>query len=281
MEDHIREAAEFVKAGIGGKIEVCMITGTGLGSLTGPMDVRERIAYEDIPHFPRATIEGHRGTLAAGTIGGRNVCALEGRFHLYEGNSPDRVVFPIRVMSLLGARYLLISSAAGGLDPLFAPGDLMAVTDHINMTGGNPLVGANLDFFGPRFPDMSRVYDPDLLQLASDTALGMRIRLQKGVYIGVLGPSLETPAETRFLKMIGADAVGMSTVHESIAGVHCGLRILAIVVITNVNLPDCMEATSLDAVIANAGKASKSLSMLWEKIIERLPQPLHPCPHKC
>jgi purine-nucleoside phosphorylase len=271
VEDLVKEAAEFLKSRIDGQPEICMITGTGLGSLTERMDVHERIAYDEIPHFPRSTITGHRGTLAVGTICDRYVCTLEGRFHLYEGYSPGQVVFPVRVMSLLEAGYLLISSAAGGLDPLFAPGDLMAVTDHINMTGANPLTGANLDLFGPRFPDMSSAYDPELLRLASDTALSARIRLLKGVYVGVPGPSMETPAETRFLKMIGADAVGMSTVHEAIAGVHCGFRVLAIVAITNVNLPDCMEATSLEKVIANAQKASIPLSALWESIIERLP----------
>ena len=271
MEDRLTEAVRFVKDRVGGRPEICTITGTGLGSLTEAMEVHERIPYGDIPGFPLSTVRGHKGTLAVGTIGGRNLCALEGRFHLYEGNSPEKIVFPIRVMKLLGADYLLISSAAGGLDPQFAPGDIMAVIDHINLTGQNPLAGPNPDQFGPRFPDMSRVYDPELLRLAFDTALELGIRLHRGVYAGVLGPSLETAAETRFLKMIGADAVGMSTVHESIAAVHCGLRVLAIVAITNVNLPDCMEATSLDSVIANAQKASHSLSLLWEKIIEKLP----------
>lgn len=271
MDDRIEEAVRFLGDRIGGGTEICMITGTGLGSLTESMEVHERIPYGHIPNFPRSTVQGHKGTLAVGSIGGRKVCALEGRFHLYEGNSPQQAVFPIRVMRRLGAGYLLVSSAAGGLDPLFSPGDIMAVTDHINMTGKNPLAGPNLDKFGPRFPEMSRAYDPELLRLACDTALELRIRLHKGVYVGVLGPSLETPAETRFLKMIGADAVGMSTVHETITAVHCGFRVLAIVAITNVNLPDCMEAASLDSVIANARKASSSLSLLWRNIIEKLP----------
>lgn len=273
MEGRLEESVRFLKDRIGGGTEMCMITGTGLGSITESMDVHERIPYGSIPGFPRSTVQGHRGTLALGSIGGRQVCALEGRFHLYEGNSPQQAVFPIRVMRRLGAGYLLISSAAGGLDPLFSPGDIMAVTDHINMTGQNPLAGPNLDKFGPRFPDMSGAYDPELLRLAGDTALELRIRLLRGVYAGVLGPSLETPAETRFLKMIGADAVGMSIVHETITAVHCGLRVLAIVAITNVNLPDCMEATSLDSVIATARKASSFLSLLWRKTIEKLPVP--------
>jgi purine-nucleoside phosphorylase len=173
-------------------------------------------------------------------------------------------------MAMLGVKYLFMSSAAGGLNQQFEMGDLMVITDHINLKGTNPLVGPNLDDFGPRFPDMSRVYDPELIELAGTIALEQRIHLRQGVYVGVLGPSLETPAETRFLKMIGADAVGMSTVSQAIAGVHSGLKILGIVVITNINRPDCMEETSLDAVIAAAKKAGPALSNLWEKIIGRL-----------
>lgn len=271
MQEAIKEAARYIEGRIGGKTEICMITGTGLGSLTGCMDIQDRIPYEEIPHFPRSTIQSHRGTLAVGTVKGRHVCALEGRFHLYEGYSPEQIAFPIRVMKLLKAKRLFISSAAGGLNPLFGPADLMLVTDHINMTAHNPLVGANLDVLGPRFPDMTKAYDPELVELASNTALQIKIPLQKGIYAGVLGPSMETPAETRFIRMSGADAVGMSTVHETIAGIHCGLHVLAIVAITNVNLPDCMEPASLDTVIANARKASPSLSKLWEEIIAGLP----------
>jgi purine-nucleoside phosphorylase len=174
-------------------------------------------------------------------------------------------------MSGLGIDYLLISSAAGGLNPLFKGGDLMIVTDHINLTGQNPLIGPNLDAFGPRFPDMCRVYDPELIELAKRQALGAVLPVREGVYVGIIGPSLETPAETRYLKMIGGDAVGMSTVLEVIVGVHCGLKIIAIVAITNVNLPDCMQPTSLEQVIATAEKSSRALSVLWERIIAELP----------
>jgi purine-nucleoside phosphorylase len=196
---------------------------------------------------------------------------MEGRFHLYEGYSPQEITFPIRVMSKLGIRNLFISSAAGGLNPLFDPADLMLVTDHINLTGRNPLIGANLDEFGPPFPDMSAVYDRDLMNLARAKALALGVLLREGVYVGITGPSLETPAETRFLKMIGADAVGMSTVLEVIAGVHCGLKISVIVAITNVNLPDCMKPTSIEDVITTAGKAGQALGALWEEIIRALP----------
>ncbi len=271
MLHEIKETGEFLSSLLKRKPEIGMITGTGLGSLTEKISVDFRLPFEKIPNFPSSTVEGHHGNLVAGRLAGKEVLALEGRFHLYEGYTPKQVTFPVRVMALLGAKYLFISSAAGGLNPQFDAGDLMVITDHINLKGGNPLVGPNLDQFGPRFPDMTRVYDPDLVRLSRKVALEQKIPLRQGVYVGVLGPSLETPAETRFLRIIGADAVGMSTVSQAIVGVHSGLKILGIVVITNMNLPDCMAETSLDEVIATAGKAGPSLSRLWEKIIFNLP----------
>jgi len=272
MLERIRETVAFLVSKAGVAPKVGLITGTGLGDLTENMDMDLRIPYAEIPHFPRSTAEGHRGTLAYGRLAGKAVIAMEGRFHAYEGYSPQDVTFPIRVMSEFGVEVLLISSAAGGLNPHFEPSDLMIVTDHINLTGSNPLIGPNLDAFGPRFPDMSEVYDPGLIALAKRKALESAIHLREGVYVGILGPSLETPAETRFLRMIGADAVGMSTVPEVIVSVHCGLKVLVIVAITNVNLPDCMEKTSIDAVIANARKAGPKLTLLWEKILGDLPE---------
>jgi purine-nucleoside phosphorylase len=230
------------------------------------MDQKVRIPYEAIPHFPTSTIEGHKGNLVQGRIQGKSILAMEGRFHYYEGYSVKEVTFPVRVMALLGIRHLFISSAAGGLNPGFSPGDLMLVTDHINLTGQNPLIGPNLDQFGPRFPDMTRVYDPGLMEIARREALASHIELRQGVYVGIAGPSLETPAETRFLRGIGADAVGMSTVPEVIVGAHCGLKIAVIVAITNVNLPDCMKETSIEEVISTAETAGKVLSGLWGRI---------------
>lgn len=270
MLREIKETADFISSLIKETPEIGMITGTGLGMLTEKISADFRIPFEKIPNFPTSTVEGHHGNLIGGTIAGKYVLALEGRFHLYEGYSPKAVTFPVRVMAMLGVKYLFMSSAAGGLNPQFERGDLMVITDHINLKGTNPLVGPNLDDFGPRFPDMSRVYDPGLIELAGRIALEQKIHLREGVYVGLLGPSLETPAETRFLKMIGADAVGMSTVSQAIVGVHSGLKILGIVAITNINLPDCMEETSLDAIIAAARKAGPTLSNLWEKIIGRL-----------
>jgi purine-nucleoside phosphorylase len=267
----IQETVDFLGSRLKTPPRIGMITGTGLGGLTEKIAVELRISYEEIPNFPRSTIMGHKGSLVSGTFGKKSVMAMEGRFHLYEGYSLEEVTFPIRVMSRLGIDVLLISSAAGGLNPNFGRGDLMLVTDHINLTGRNPLIGPNLEEFGPRFPDMSQVYDPEFIETARREALKSGILLKEGIYIGITGPSLETPAETRFLRQIGADAVGMSTVPEVIVGVHCGLRIVAIVVITNVNLPDCMQETSVEEVITAAEKAGPALTGLWERILTALP----------
>lgn len=267
----ITEAADFLRERIKKEPLIGMITGTGLGSLTEKMDVDLRLPYKEIPNFPISTIKGHKGTLVFGRLANKSVIAMEGRFHIYEGYSPKDITFPIRVMSKIGINYLFISSATGGLNQQFEPDDLMIVTDHINLTGNNPLLGPNLDQFGPRFPDMSEVYDQDLITLAREKALETGISLRQGVYVGVLGPSLETPAETRFLRMIGADAVGMSTVSEVIVGVHCGLKIMVIVAITNVHRPEAMEKISIEEVIASAEKAGPKLALLWEKIISTLP----------
>ncbi|MBW1789983.1 MAG: purine-nucleoside phosphorylase [Deltaproteobacteria bacterium] len=271
MLERIDQTVDFLSSHMASRPDVGMITGTGLGGLTAGMTADSRIPYEEIPHFPRSTVEGHGGRLVVGQISGKPILAMEGRFHLYEGYGPREVAFPVMVMARLGIRYLLISSAVGGLNPQFEQGDLMVVTDHINLTGTSPLVGPNHDALGPRFPDMSRVYDRDLAQLAADIALERRMLLRRGVYAGVLGPNLETPAETRFLRTIGADAVGMSTVTEAIAGAHCGLKILAIVVITNMNLPDCMTETSIEHVLAASGEAAPRLTELWEAIIGMMP----------
>ena len=271
MLEKIREAVDFLKSRLNEPPIIGMITGTGLGALTERINADFRLPYEEIPNFPRSTVEGHKGMLASGNIAGRSVIAMEGRFHLYEGYSPQEVTFPVRVMAELGVKYLLMSSAAGGLNPQFERGDLMILTDHINLKGSNPLIGHKLDKSGPSFPDMSQAYPLDLIRLARKEAVHIGIMIRQGVYVGVLGPSLETPAETRFLRMIGADAVGMSTVSQAIVGVHCGLKILAIVVITNMNLPDCMGKTSVEDIIDASRQAGPVLSDLWERIIGNLP----------
>jgi purine-nucleoside phosphorylase len=271
MLHKIQETVDFLDSRLKTPPRIGMITGTGLGGLTEKIAVEMRISYSEIPNFPRSTIMGHKGSLVSGAFGNKSIIAMEGRFHLYEGYSLDEVTFPIRVMSRLGIDILLISSAAGGLNPNFGRGDLMLVTDHINLTGRNPLIGPNLEEFGPRFPDMSQVYDSEFIETARKEALKSGSLLREGVYVCITGPSLETPSETRFLRQIGADAVGMSTVPEVIVGVHCGLRIVAIVVITNVNLPDCMQETSVEEVISAAEKAGPVLTGLWERIVAALP----------
>lgn len=270
MLKKINEAVDFLKSKMKFPPKVGFITGTGLGEVIGNMRIELRLSYEEIPHFPRSTVAGHRGALALGHWNESPVMVMEGRFHLYEGYSPQEVIFPVRVMAKLGIKALVVVSAAGGLNPLFQTGDIMMVTDHINLTGRNPLIGPNLDEFGPRFPDMSRVYDRDLASIAREEAIKSGLLLREGVYVGILGPSLETPAETRFLRMIGADAVGMSTVHEVIAAVHCGLKMMVFVAITNVNLPECMATTTLEEVIANAQKAGTKLSLLLPKVLSRM-----------
>lgn len=277
MLERIRKSTSFLSSKMKHPPEIGMITGTGLGSLTDQIQVETRIPYEAIPNFPQSTVRGHKGSLVTGTLSGKTVLAMEGRFHLYEGYSPLEVTFPVRVMSMLGVKYLLVSSAAGGLNPQFRKGELMVVTDHLNLTGTNPLMGPNLDDMGSRFPDMTAAYTPDLVDLGLEKALQMGIPLRRGVYAGLTGPSMETPAETRYLKRIGADAVGMSTVLETIVGVHCGLKVMAIVVLTNMNLPDCMAETSLEAVIETAKTSGEALSRLWGGIIGELPiQPAGP-----
>lgn len=266
----ITEAADFIRERIKREPLIGMITGTGLGNLTDTMEIDQDIAYEQIPHFPKSTVAGHAGVLVSGLIAERSILAMQGRFHIYEGYTVNEITFPVRVMATLGVKYLFVSSAAGGLNPDFEPGELMLVKDHINLTGNNPLIGRNLEQFGPRFPDMTSAYDKDLITLARGKALEEGIHLNQGVYVGITGPSLETPAETRFLRTIGADAVGMSTVNEVIAAVHSGLKVLAIVAITNSNIPDCMTATSIEEVIANARKASPALTRLFTKIIKDL-----------
>ncbi|MBN1277136.1 MAG: purine-nucleoside phosphorylase [Deltaproteobacteria bacterium] len=271
FERKFDSAAEFISSRMKDKPEIGMITGTGLGSVAERISVDFNLPYSEIPHFPVSTVEGHGGKLIFGELAGKTVIVMDGRFHIYEGYSPWEVTLPVRVMATLGIEYLFISSAAGGLNPQFNSGDLMIVTDHINLTGTNPLIGPNLVPFGPRFPDMSQAYNPDMVLIGREKALELGILIRQGVYAGLSGPSLETPAETRFLRLIGADAVGMSTVSEVIVGIHCGLKVMAIAAITNINLPDCMSRISIEQVIETAHKAGSSLSLLWEKIIRGMP----------
>jgi purine-nucleoside phosphorylase len=260
----------FIKERIKEKPLVGMITGTGLDSVANFIDIQSEIPYRDIPNFPQSTVPGHGGLLRYGTVNEKNIIVMNGRFHIYEGYTITEITLPIRVMASLGIQYLFISSAAGGLNPQFKPGDLMLVLDHINLTGNNPLIGRNEEDSGSRFPDMSQAYDRGLISLARENAIRQGIKINSGVYIGITGPSFETPAETRFFRNIGCDAIGMSTVNEVIEAVHSGLRVLAVLAITNVNIPDCMHHTSIEEVMSTADKASSQLARLFASIIKGL-----------
>jgi len=238
---------------------VGIILGTGLGGFAQQVKTEAVIGYETIPHFPRATALGHRGQFVCGTIAGLGVVTMEGRFHLYEGYTAAQITLPVRVMHALGIELLIISNASGGLNPEHQPGDLLIIDDHINLMGANPLVGPNDDALGPRFPDLSRPYDPDLIERALSIAAREGIVAHRGIYIALTGPNYETRAEYRFLRMIGGDVVGMSTVPEVIVAAHCGLRVLAISTITNVARPEAAEPTNGQAVIAAAAKAEEKV----------------------
>jgi len=271
LQEQLLEATDFIRGHTDFVPEIGLILGTGLGDAAEAMTVEGRLPYAHIPHHPVSTVPSHEGEWLWGTWSGRRIIALRGRFHLYEGYTPLEISFPIRLLAGLGLRTLILSNAAGGLDPQFQPGDLMLITDHINFTGCNPLIGANLDRIGPRFPDMSAAYSPRLRKLAVRTALADGIALRRGVYAGVLGPSLETAAETRMLRLLGADAVGMSTVMEVIAAVHAGLEVLACSVIANVNRPDCFQPIELDQVIATAAEAGPKLMRLIGDMLPAVP----------
>jgi purine-nucleoside phosphorylase len=262
----VTAAADFIKNKTEGTPAIGILTGTGLGDSISFLETGAAFDYRDIPHFPVSTVESHTGRLSVGTWQGRKVLAMQGRFHLYEGYTPLEVAFPVRVMQVLGVRTLIVTNAAGGLNPAFVPGDIMVISDHINLTGRNPLAGPNEDAWGPRFPDMSAVYDKTLAANALDAGKRNDIAMQTGVYSGLLGPSLETPAEVRFLRTIGADAVGFSTVTEVIVAVHAGMRVLGLSILTNVHNPDRPEPASVEEIIALARQVAPQLETLLKEI---------------
>lgn len=266
----IAEATRFIKNVLHTENPIGIILGTGLGGLVKEIAIEKEVAYADIPHFPRSTVESHEGKLLFGKLGGKQVLAMQGRFHYYEGYSMTEITFPVRIMYELGVRVLLISNAAGGMNPYFRKGDLMAIDDHINLIGTNPLIGPNLDEYGPRFPDMSEPYSKRLLDLAEQVALDNKIKLHRGVYVAVSGPNLETRAEYRFLRTIGADIVGMSTVPEDIVAVHMGMEVLGISVITDECFPDALEPVNLPEIIATANAAEPKLTLLMKEIVNRI-----------
>ena len=269
--DRIETAAAVVRKRSSVRPDVAIILGTGLGGLAEQIDVEASIPYQQIPGFPLSTAETHAGRLLLGRLGKRSVVALQGRFHRYEGYGLAEVTFPVRVLHALGARRLIVSNACGGMNPLWGPGDLVLLSDHINLLGDNPLVGSNDERLGPRFPDMSAPYDPELRALARAAALDLGIVLREGVYVAVPGPSLETRAEYRMLRTMGADVVGMSTVPEVIVANHTGLRTLGISIITDQCLPDALEPADIGRIIATAARAEPSLTRLIIALVERLP----------
>jgi purine-nucleoside phosphorylase len=264
------ETAQFLKSYIKKLPQIGLIAGTGLGVSTKFLDISVSFEYEDIPHFPTSTVESHYGRLLFGDICGEQIMAMQGRFHLYEGYSPLEVTFPIRVMQELGVNVLILSNAAGGLNPKFTAGDIMIITDHINLTGSNPLIGPNEESWGIRFPDMIEAYDKELIELAETAGRDEGIPLQKGVYAGLKGPSLETRAEVRFLRTIGADAVGFSTIQEVIAAVHAGVKVLGLSTITNINDPDNPVPATIEDVIAVADEAAPRLEAVIKNVVRKI-----------
>jgi len=271
MMQKIKETSEFLKSKISMIPEVGIILGSGLGGLADKITDAVSFSYCDIPNFPVSTVEGHSGKLIFGKLGGKNVVAMQGRFHYYEGYGMKEVTFPVRVMKMLGVEYLFVSNAAGGLNPKFNVGDIMVITDHINYFPENPLRGKNLDEMGVRFPDMSKAYDPDLIKLADEVAQKEEISLRKGVYIGSTGPTLETQAEYRLFRLFGADSTGMSTVPEVIVANHQEMKCFGLSVITNVGeKEDLNEETTHDEVQNVAGSVEPKMTKIIIGLLERL-----------
>lgn len=270
LRKEINEAVSFLRTKTSMQPPIGIILGTGLGGLAKEIKTEAVIDYGDIPHFPISTVESHHGKLLFGTLAGKRVVAMQGRFHYYEGYTMRQVTFPVRVMKFLGVDTLLISNAAGGMNPQFSRGTIMIITDHINLLGDNPLIGPNDETLGPRFPDMSEPYTRDLIALAERVALDMKIRTERGVFVAVPGPNLETRAEYRFLRFIGADAVGMSTIPENIVANHMGLRVLGFSIITDECFPDSLQPANVEEIIAVAAQTEPKLTAIMKGVVEKL-----------
>jgi purine-nucleoside phosphorylase len=268
--DQVQAAAGVVRSRTRLRPAVGIVLGTGLGGLADEISLDTAIPYQELPGFPLSTVESHAGRLLLGRLGSTPLVAMQGRFHRYEGYALSEVTFPVRVMQTLGAGTLIVSNACGGMNPLWSPGDLVLLSDHINLLGDNPLIGPNDDRLGVRFPDMSAPYDPELRVLARAVALELGIVLREGVYVAVPGPNLETRAEYRMLRTLGADVVGMSTVPEVIVAAHGGMRTVGISIITDQCLPDALEPANLDRIIATARRAEPALTRLITGLVERL-----------
>jgi purine-nucleoside phosphorylase len=267
INDTISVIKKFIKKE---EYPVGIILGTGLGGLVKEIKIEKEIEYDKLPHFPLSTVESHHGKLIFGKIEEKNVVAMQGRFHFYEGYSMQQITYPVRVMKYLGVKTLLVSNACGGMNPIYNRGDVMIMADHINLLGDNPLIGKNEDEFGPRFPDMSEPYSHDLIKIAEDVALENKIKLQKGVYVAVPGPNLETKAEYRFLRATGADVVGMSTVPENIVANHMGFRVLGISIVTDECFPDNLKPVNIKEIIATAMEAEPKMTLIMKEVIKRI-----------
>jgi purine-nucleoside phosphorylase len=270
LHEQIAAASEAIGSRWASQPRVGIVLGTGLGGFAAEIAAEAVIPYGEIPHFPESTVATHTGQLVCGTLAGKPVVAMEGRFHFYEGYSLQQITFPVRVMRALGADVLVLSNACGGMNPQYDKGDIVIIEDHINLLGDNPLRGRNDDRLGPRFPDMCWPYDRALIRTAGRIALAEGIRAHRGVYVAVSGPNLETRAEYRFLRAIGADIVGMSTVPEVIVGVHAGMRILALSVVTDLCLPDALQPADIADIIRTANETEPKLRTIVRRVVAEL-----------
>lgn len=265
--DEIKQSKEYILSIDNKKVDIAIILGTGLGNIVNDIENKVVIKYKDIPNFPVSTVKGHVGELILGDLSGKRVLALNGRFHYYEGYEMEKVTFAVRVIKSLGINNLIVSNAAGGMNPKFSAGDLMIITDHLNLIGNNPLIGKNYDEFGPRFPDMSNAYDKKTVEIAENCAAKLKIEIKKGVYAAVSGPNYETPAELRMLRMLGGDAVGMSTVPEVIVANHMSMKVLGISCITDMAIADSLEPLDHKKVLETANKSMIKFVALVKEII--------------
>jgi purine-nucleoside phosphorylase len=264
------EALEFIQENTDLRPNYMLILGTGLGQLAEEMEIETEISYDKIPHFPVSTVESHAGKLLFGTLGGKEVVAMQGRFHYYEGYDMQQIVFPLRVLKANGADTLFVSNACGGMNPNYTAGDIMLIRDHINMIGDNPLMGPNDDELGPRFPDMSEPYSERLMDIAKNAALESNLQMHQGVYVALSGPMLETKSEYRFLRLIGADVVGMSTVPEVIAAVHMGMEVLGISAITDECFPDSLKPVNIEEILEAAAIAEPKMTRVIVDVLKKL-----------
>lgn len=270
LYEQVKESAAFIKTRTKVKPSFGIVLGSGLGGLAAKIKVAARVPYGEIPNFPVSTVAGlHAGNLIVGTLSGKRIVAMEGRVHYYEGYTMRQVAFPIQVMKALGARSVILTSAVGGMNPHLDLGDIVVITDHINMMGDNPLIGPNDDRIGPRFPDMSEPYNRKYIKRLEATAVDRKIPVKRAVIVAVAGPNLETAAEYRFLRQIGADVVGMSMVPETIAAVHGGMKVLGLSVVTDKALPDCLEPVDIASIVATAKKGGAKLTTLITEFLKR------------